>query len=370
MTVLFSMSSQTTFDLFGNAISSPASAAGLTPSNSPDGQKTGKSGLEARHANPSLWRDREKRITTTETSGPLFTVSSPSADLQSSLASRLAASLDINGSPEFALSWSEMDIGLGPRISRLVASARRTAGSGSTGAPWLTPNATGDPEGMGSKASYKNHTTMLHHQVKAAAPWPTPGSDEGGGGKSTHPASGGMSFATAVKATAWPTPVKQDGANTRNATANRLNPMSAHHAGETLLDAVTAAWPTPRPSRDGAMSLQADTALKRVEKFGYKGRIEEAVAMAAWATPASRDWRSANGSPERKAERLAQPRGKGLEEQASGTMPNGGSGQTERPGALNPAFVCWLMGYPTAWVNCADSVTRSSRRSPRCSSKP
>jgi hypothetical protein len=34
---------------------------------------------------------------------------------------------------------------------------------------------------------------------------------------------------------------------------------------------------------------------------------------------------------------------------------NGSSAPTEKPGALNPEFVCWLMGYPAAWVSCADS---------------
>jgi hypothetical protein len=35
----------------------------------------------------------------------------------------------------------------------------------------------------------------------------------------------------------------------------------------------------------------------------------------------------------------------------------------ELNGALNPAWVEWLMGYPTGWTDCADSGTRSCRRS-------
>lgn len=39
----------------------------------------------------------------------------------------------------------------------------------------------------------------------------------------------------------WPTPTVQDAANAANATANRSNPNSRHHAGVTLVDATR--WP-------------------------------------------------------------------------------------------------------------------------------
>ena len=38
------------------------------------------------------------------------------------------------------------------------------------------------------------------------------------------------------------------------------------------------------------------------------------------------------------------------------------SDTTAKPGALNPQFVCWLMGYPAAWDACAPTATRSSRK--------
>ena len=40
---------------------------------------------------------------------------------------------------------------------------------------------------------------------------------------------------------------------------------------------------------------------------------------------------------------------------------HGSSEPTEKRGALNPEFVCWLMGYPAEWVSCAGSETRSTR---------
>lgn len=50
---------------------------------------------------------------------------------------------------------------------------------------------------------------------------------------------------------------------------------------------------------------------------------------------------------------------------AHGATPNGSSATMEKPGALNPAFVCWLMGFPPEWDACAPSAMPSSRKSRR-----
>ena len=47
----------------------------------------------------------------------------------------------------------------------------------------------------------------------------------------------------------------------------------------------------------------------------------------------------------------------------------GSSAPTERRGALNPEFVCWLMGFPAEWVSCGVSATPSTQGRRRPSSR-
>jgi len=47
----------------------------------------------------------------------------------------------------------------------------------------------------------------------------------------------------------------------------------------------------------------------------------------------------------------------------------GSSDTTEKPGALDPAFVSWLMGYPPEWCDCAVTAMQSFPKSPRSSSR-
>lgn len=120
-----------------NAISSPASADGPARSGSPDGTTIAPSGPAPVRVSRFRALDSAKAMPTNDTSGPLFTASSPSAALQRSLESRLRAATDVNGSPEYVLTWKLWDMPSGPPICALRASARPTSGNGFTG--WLTP---------------------------------------------------------------------------------------------------------------------------------------------------------------------------------------------------------------------------------------
>ena len=166
----------------------------------------------------------------------------------------------------------------------------------------------------------------------------------------------------------WPTAEASNAASARNSTANRKTiPPTGIHQGDTLVDAVTMAmWSTAqahdtapgKPERvgrfgteHGGRNLNDEAAMWSTPRAadgekGGKGMTfgsgstkplpSQAHAAAQWATPSARDWRSGKASRET-MERNARP----LNEQATGTTQTSSTG-----GALNPEFVCWLMGIP------------------------
>jgi hypothetical protein len=112
-----------------------------------------------------------------------------------------------------------------------------------------------------------------------------------------------------------------------------------------------SSWPTPSAGNfnDGE-SLESWQA--RRDREAAKGRNGNGmgtplgVAVQLWATPAARDWRSGNSN-------LMDANSRPLSEQAS----NG------KGGALNPAWVEALMGYPNGWTWAGIAGRR--RRAPR-----
>ena len=132
-------------------------------------------------------RDSAKAMPTSDTSGPLFIGSSPSAILQSSLESRLRALMDVNGSPEYALTWNRWDMHAGVPICALLASARRTLGRGFIG--WQTP--TSPVNTNGHQAGNNRYVTSC---VQALKGWSTPRARDYKGN--------GVSIARAAKGTA------------------------------------------------------------------------------------------------------------------------------------------------------------------------
>ena len=111
------------------------------PSDLLDGLQADLFGLDHVHANPSQSPGKGEAKTTNGTSGLLSRGSLESANLQSSLESRLQAALAGSGSPEYALTWKHWDMQSGPPICALRASVRRTSDSGSIGVQsgWPTP---------------------------------------------------------------------------------------------------------------------------------------------------------------------------------------------------------------------------------------
>lgn len=122
-------------------------------------------------------------------------------------------------------------------------------------------------------------------------------------------------------------------------------------------------WPTPRVGTSGGYGNAARAS---------KGRSEDVVPLAGWATPTTRDYRFANALPW--VDRGGGSKGEQLNNQVRhcleigapmritrlGEILTGSSAGMDVSGQLNPEFTRWLMGYPTEWGCCGGMVTRLS----------
>ena len=316
-----------------STISSPASAAGAERYDSRIGPIIEKFGLEAVLASLSPSRAKEVGLLTTGTSGRISDISSRSDALQSSLESRLRQRL--NGSDLCEVIWKPWTTPWGQCLSRPRARVRTTCEIGS--GLWATIRATDGAKG-GPNMSFGAGGQPL----PAMAAWSTPHSSSSTGAGSQG-RSGGMNIQTMV-AGVWQTPVADDAPDREKGKINSR--------GEAKLSgqAVQATWPTTttRDHKDG--HYQPNVPIN-----GLLGRM-------VWPTPTSLAKSTDTNNEAGNSAGLVAIRKHAM-------ASHGSSAPTEKRGALNPEFVCWLMGYPIEWVNCAGSETRSTRARRQRSSK-
>lgn len=106
-------------------------------------------------------------------------------------------------------------------------------------------------------------------------------------------------------------------------------------------------WPTITVNDATGSQYQYGKNKKKILKL--TGQVK-----AMWPTPTTRDHKDGSFTPNVPINSLL-----------GRQVWNGSTAQTANKGSLNPAFPCWLMGYPTEWENCGGMVTRLSRKSPR-----
>nr|WP_253682358.1 hypothetical protein [Stenotrophomonas maltophilia] len=223
----------------------------------------------------------------------------------SSWENRLRRRLARTGSTECLLTWKESTTPAGRPLSRLVPSTRPIAGIDS--GLWPTPMAhearLGYQRRRGdTKGSQESLTTVV---VNVSAPL-------------DDPRIAGL----------WPTPTASLADKGVRSTEGAIREAARNHGPDLAAVSVAAMWPTP---------LTNDS-LGSGYCYGPK---------------------RPDGT---RAEFLKLP---GAALVASGLPHRGSSATTERPGALNPAFVCWLMGFLPEWDACAPTATPSSRKSRR-----
>ena len=201
------------------------------PSSSPAGPQTAQSGPAPAPVSPSAplelrWAQLIRAIY-----GRRSASSSIGAALQSCLASRLQANLDVSGSPEYVLTWKSWGLPLGGPICALRASGRPTSAKGSTGWPTCSSRDWKDTPGMAQTGVNPDGSTRSRldqlPRVAAIAGWPTPQVAQHGSGES-------------------PEQKKARGANT----------------GTTMMDAV-AGWHTPHTPRAHDSDNSQSTYLDR-----------------------------------------------------------------------------------------------------------
>ena len=231
----------------------------------------------------------------------------------------LKARLNRIGSTEYSMTWKEKVTPFGRSVWQHVPSTPPTSETASIGSPWTTPCAseTGNRQGKYPQGGTFLNTQMLHSH------WPTPTVADVQGGRKTR---------------------------------------SGKRSDEPLLNGLMT-WNTPRAS-DGEKGTRSYEGTIR-EMARKNGKIDDLpcqiqlpaggqplpaqMHQATWPMPTKQDCSRGNGTIREHdtgiplVQRMAATA-------AIGPTPNGSSATTEKRGAPNPVFACYLMGFSFQWM--------------------
>jgi hypothetical protein len=215
------------------------------------------------------------------------------------------------------------------------------AGSASLG-EWLTPNVPNGGRSVsaemvashGMTVSGEKRTVGLESQTKH---WATPTAQEHTGAGHPETKQGAINLRSQVSN--WATP----DCNTSTYSNGKFGPN---------LRQQSADWPTPRAT-DGTKGGP--------NQAGSKGDLMLPSAAAQWPTPASRDYRTPNSQEiqESRQHTGGEQLPNYVEHHFLHPVLSIHDGRELSPTAqtlprrLNPAFGCWLMGWPIWWTNPA-----------------
>lgn len=362
------MSDQRMLPGFDEHISSPESRDGSTLSPSLDGQPTDPSGQGRVRASRSRKRAGRRRTKTKDISGQCSFGSSESADLQYALANRLMDRLDVDGSPEFVLTWRRSAMPSGSPVSVLRARARRTSDRGFTGLP--TPKGRDRGRKGRNKSNRGGGNANLDEQIYMKLTGvPTPKQTDGDNGlrssegaeKEYQRKGMGSDLPTIVALTGVPTPRSMD--STSNVEYE--NPKSGTTLGgmaRSLLGGVPTE--SARDWKDGRASQET--------MEGNSRPLNEVMVNGLMGVPTPRVASGGAASGCGNADRAHRHR---LEDTIqlvsdSGTISTSSPARTGGSSVLNPAYSLWLMGYLSDWLMVAPVKEPRVRKSSRPSETP
>ena len=296
-----------------NAISSRVSAAGRTRSNSPAGQQLDLFGPEAVPASPSRRRARVSAPPMSATSGQSSSVSSRSAALTKSLASRCQKLSAKVGSMEYVQTWKPRATPAGLLYWEHTARARQTSDSDYTG-------------------------------------WPTPMFMDGSKACNRYRPDFQNGLGAVASLTGWPTPIASAGGPTKNP-----NPRGVHAGNPLATTAQLAGWPTPIASNGNNAYGRASS------EFSDLGSTAQ---LTGWPTPAARDYKGGYSGGRMRDGKLSLDT-LDVAAQIAGRTSMSSPVPMESRGGLNPALSRWLVGYPLVWCQAAILAFRTMRTARR-----
>jgi hypothetical protein len=351
-----------TSEAIRNATSLPAPDSGPSQRESQDGPIIGPSGPARARVRVKASRVNVVAPTIQGICGPTSFASSVPAGPLSSWESKLRLRLARIGSTERALIWKASATPQGRSISRLVPWTPPISDNACGGSPWPTPTARdGMPPHKAEyvakhKANGHGMSNLNDTMAFTGGYWPTVTVHGNHNRKGLSPTSGD-GLATVMRDTSmWPTPL-----------ASELSRGGQRYAqgGTPLKSVMTGLWSTPRAS-DGEKGSPN-------QEFSGGGQPLPAqmhangLSASPWLTPTARDWKDSEGMS-------LEPRKDGasrvdllprqlIATARGGPAPNGSTATTEKRGAPNPAFACWLMGWPDELTSAALQGIQSSRKS-------